>query len=93
MMIFQSPWQNIPPAIMDSQYNGLTVFLIPYSYISTNLRMWLMFKDRTRPGVTSMPDEVYASTDVLDTALKNSLAKPGHPGASLGFKLGPFHQD
>lgn len=55
--------------------------------------MWLIFKDRTRPGVTSMPDEIYGTSDVLDQALKGSLAKPGHPGASFNFKLGPFHQD
>ena len=33
MVIFQSPWQPIPPAIMDSQYNGLAVFLVPHSFL------------------------------------------------------------
>jgi hypothetical protein len=40
--------------------------------------MYLMFKDTTRPGASSLPDEIYGSTSVLDASLLASLKAPNH---------------
>jgi hypothetical protein len=57
---------HIPPASMDNKYSGLAVFVIPKSYLNTNLRVYTMFKDATRPSESVLPDEIYGSTAVLD---------------------------
>jgi len=60
--VFVSPYQHIPPAIMDSVYNGLHVFLMPEKFLQKPLHFQLMFKDSTRPGESTFPDEIYGST-------------------------------
>ena len=74
-----SPWQHIPPAIMDSLYNGLAVFIVPLSFLNKPLHMQLMFKDTTRPGESSMPDEIYGTTPSMTNALQTSYQNKNHP--------------
>lgn len=40
--------------------------------------MFLAFKDDTKPGRSSIPDEIYGQTDVLDKKLIQSLKIPPH---------------
>jgi hypothetical protein len=60
--VFVSPYQHIPPAIMDSAYNGLHVFYLPEKMLQKSMQFQLMFKDSTRPGQSTFPDEIYGTT-------------------------------
>ena len=64
---------HIPPSSMDNQYSGLAVFVIPKSYLNTQMIAYMMFKDTTRPNESALPDEIYGTTENLDTKLKKSL--------------------
>jgi len=48
----------MPPAVMDTKYNGLAVFSVPLSYLQQNLRVKLMFKDASQPGESALPDTI-----------------------------------
>lgn len=75
---------------MDSQYNGLAVFVIPASYLAQKTKFQLMFKDQTRPGESSVPDEIYGFTNLLDSSLQANLANPSHPLTNITFQMKPL---
>ena len=75
---------------MDSQYNGLAVFLVPISFLDTRLKLRLIFKDNTRPGDTAMPDEIYGATGTLDREMKTSLNTQGNPTFVAKFDMKPM---
>jgi hypothetical protein len=57
--IFLSPWQHIPPTVMDNRFNAISVFIMPQSLLNEKLKIFLAFKDDTKPGRSSIPDEIY----------------------------------
>lgn len=81
-MLYNSPWLHLPPASMDNEFAGLAVFMVPRSLLDTDIKMFLIFKDTTRPGDSAMPDEIYGTTKVLDAALRASLKAPNHAPTS-----------
>lgn len=75
---------------MDNQFSGLSVFVMPRSMLQDNLRVYLMFKDTTRPGGSSLPDEIYGSTSVLDAGLVASLKSPNHNPTQAPVSMQPL---
>jgi hypothetical protein len=81
---------HVPPTSMDNKYNGLAVFMVPKSYLNTQFRMFLMFKDSTRPNESALPDEIYAQTTVLDQQLRQSLNIQNHPPTAAACIIKPI---
>jgi hypothetical protein len=64
--LYQSPWHSIPPAIMDTQFGAVSVFIVPINYLDSRMKIKLMFKDKTRAQDNGIPDEIYGQTGTLD---------------------------
>ena len=76
---FLSPWMRIPPDPMDNIYNALAAFTLPKSMLHSNLTLFLVMKDETKPTIHAMPSIYAGFTNVLDDSLVHILTSPGNP--------------
>lgn len=63
----------MPPDVMDNQFNAISAFVIPKSFLERKLKMFVLVKDETKATAHAMPDEVCGFTEILDDPLKRIL--------------------
>ena len=68
---------HIPPVRTNNQFNALSVFYIPLSFIRKKMVCQFYFKTVNRPG--ARPSELYAYSGVLDEILTQSIENPNNP--------------
>ena len=61
---FISTWIRTQPDPVDNMFGAITYFVIPKSFLSLGLKLFLLVKDEQEPSMTGFPTEVVGQIQI-----------------------------